>query len=79
MQIKNYILYLKQDYSFVKLDNSFETLNAGDLLYSQDNSWTVEQIAEAKEKGFPYVWGFGQVEHIPFHKLQYGKVETFKL
>ncbi len=89
--IKNYVLFLTEQHKYTnhnipfeeavaKYPDSIRTLEPGTIMYSQDHSFTLEQIAEAKEKGFSYQWGFGPcAENIPFSKLKFAKVEPFNV
>lgn len=87
--VKTNILFLKEEHKYTNLNIGFEeavikhpdsirTLKPGTILYSQDHSFTIEQVAEVKQKGFSYQWGFGPcAENIPFSKLQFARVEPF--
>lgn len=89
--VKTYILFLKEEHKYtnrpITMDDaiknhpdSIQTLEPGIILYSQDHSFNLEQIAEVKKDGFGYQWGFGPcVEYIPFIKLQFAKVEPVNL
>jgi hypothetical protein len=90
-KVKPYIIVLTADHQYsnrpisleeAKKDypDSVQTIEAGTILWSQDNVFDIGQISEAKTKGFPHQWGFGPCcEQIPFEKLQFAKVEPFNI
>lgn len=89
--IKKYIIYLKEDHKYTNLNLLFDeaktkypdsiiTLKEGTILWSQDTSFNIEQIEEAKKEGFPHQWGFGPCcEQIPYSKIQFAKVENINI
>ena len=54
---------------------SIHTIKAGSILWGQNTTFTIEQVAEVKEKGFHYQWGFGPCyEMIPTDKVKFVKI-----
>lgn len=73
--MKKYIIYLKKEFNYEK-----GKLEKGYLLYSQDESFTIEQIEEAKKQGIAYSWGFGPCYNmVPFEYLQFAEIKNFDI
>ena len=88
---KNYIVILKEEHKYSDRPLSVEdaskdypesiiTMEPGSILWAQEETFTIEQVAEAKKSGFPYQWGFGPCcEQVPFEKIQFAKIETINI
>ena len=89
--IKTYIIFLKEEHVYttrnmplaqarVEKPESVVILKPGTLLYSQDKTFSIEQVAEARAQGFSHQWGFGPcAETIPFEKLTFARVDEFSM
>jgi hypothetical protein len=89
--VKPYLVMLCAEHRYTKFNLPFEqghakdpketvTLEAGTVLYSQENPFTDEQISEVKNKYWHHQWGFGPAyEEIPFEKIKFCKLDVINL
>jgi len=73
-QLKKYNIILKKEYS----ENDV-LIDKGDIIFSQDEPFTIEQISEAKTDGVPYIIGFGNYTKIPFEYLSFTILKEFNI
>lgn len=90
-ELKMYNIILKKEFRYTRCNEPLEvtektrpeyivTLPIGTILWTQDKSFTIEQIMEAKEKGFHYQFGFGHAyEKISIDHLHFVKLEIFDI
>ena len=89
--LKKYNIVTTEDFEYSRANMPLEeakksnpeyvvTVPKGTVVWSQDNSFTLEQIKEAIAEGLVYQFGFGPAyTKIPYSKLVFTSVEFFKI